>query len=478
MPTLATKLIAPLVFVAFLSGALFAQSQPAETGASTELIPPKTATITPEELRDLLYILASDEFGGRLSGDASGRKAGDFIADQLKARGVEPAGDSGTYFQSFDRKGEGGAYRNIVGVVKGTDPKLKDEYVVIGAHYDHCGKGDPGAGPMGNKGEIHHGADDNGSGTTAVLAIARMIATKPLPRSALFILFDAEERGLWGSEHFVNKPLVPLEKIQLMLNIDMIGRSYGGYLFVGALGSAAQLEEIFAKALKGEAKFLTKIERNDDSEGRSDQHNFILKKVPALFFFSGVHRDYHQPRDTADKIQYKPMAAITRMILEILRISGTMKEKLEFKSVGANGMPKGDEAVEGAVFKRAKALARRLGGQIQPNADGKPMFTDTEAAGSRAGIQKGDVIVAIAKGNTKNPKDFKEVKNVEELRVESEKLKSGDAIQLRISRSDKLLTIATTVGDIPEWKYGPEKDDGDMPKPKPKETKPAAAPAK
>ncbi|MBI3818510.1 MAG: M28 family peptidase [Planctomycetes bacterium] len=461
----------PIVTILFSSIAFLAPPQTTSAPAAPEVVPPKSGNITPEEMRDLLYVLASDDFGGRCSGDASGRKAGDFIADQLKLRGVQPAGDAGTYFQSFSQGGGDGdgSYRNIVGKIAGTDPKLRDQYVVVGAHYDHCGKGDPGTGPMGNAGEIHHGADDNGSGTTTVLSIARVIAAKPLPRSTLFILFDAEERGLWGSEHFVKKPLVPLDKIQVMLNIDMVGRSYGGYLFAGGLGSANQLDDILTKSLKGEAKFLTNIERSNDSEGRSDQHNFILKKVPAMFFFSKMHRDYHQPRDTADKIQYKPMASIARAILEILKISATMKDRLEFHPVGANGMPKGDAAMEKEVVDIARATKRRLGGQIHATPEGKPAFADTEPAGVRAGFEKGDVILAIAKGNTKNPKDFKEVKSVEELRVECEKFKPGDAIQLKIQRDGKPLTIPTTIGDIPEWKYGPDKDGGDMPPPpKPK----------
>lgn len=431
-----------------------------------EIALPKSPSITPEELRDLVYALAGPEAGGRLSGADSGRAAGDFIAKQLEARGVSPGGVGGGYFQPFGEGGEGSKFRNIIGIVRGADPKLNNEFVVVGAHYDHCGDGDPGAGAMGNKGEIHHGADDNGSGTATVLALARVVAMKPLPRSTVFILFDAEERGLFGSAHFCKSPTVGLNKINMMINIDMVGRSYDGYLFVGGIGTAGPLDDMLTKALRNETKLLKNVERNTDDEARSDQHNFVLKSIPSLFWFTGIHRDYHQPRDTPEKIQYKPMAAIARAIFEYIKLASATKEKLQFTSTGNNGMPKGDAAVETAVVQRARVMARRLGGQIAPGAGGKPVFQDTEAAGARAGFQRGDVILAIAKDTNKNSKAFIEVKTVEALRLELEKMKAGDPVQLKIQRGDASMVIGTTIANIPEWKKGPDKDDGDLPKPK------------
>ncbi|MFN0207187.1 MAG: M28 family peptidase [Planctomycetota bacterium] len=467
-----------LLLLAIPCIALYALVQdPAPAPAPAEI--PKGA-VTPEELRDLVEKLASDEFEGRGSGASGGRKAGDFIAEQLKARGVEPFGIGGGYFQSFDAppadggrgaaggEGSGGSYRNIIGIVRGADPKLKEEFVIIGAHYDHCGLGDQGAGAGGNRGEIHHGADDNASGTSTVLTVARLVAAKPLPRSVIFILFDAEERGLWGSAHYADKPLAPHDKTQIMINIDMVGRSYDRYLFVAGLGTAAQLDDIVTRSLKAESKYLNKIERSNDNENRSDQHNFYLKNIPVMFLFTGIHRDYHQPRDTADKIQYKPLAAVTRAVYESVKITASMKEKLVFQKTGMNGMPKGSDAVQALNFKRAVALNRRLGGQIAPSADLRPMFLDTEAAGSRAGIEKNDVILGIAKGNVKKVSDFKEVKTVEELRVETEKYKSGDPVTLRVRRDGKEKLIPTKIGDVPEWKYGPANDAGDLPRPKAK----------
>ncbi len=434
----------------------------AQTAAPTEIAVPKGA-ITPEELRDLIVRLASDDFEGRGSGEAGGHRAAEFIAEQLRARGARPAGEDGGWFQPFSGGGRGGdaSFRNVAGMVPGKDEKLRDEYVVVGAHYDHCGFG--ASGGMGNRGEIHHGADDNASGTAAVLAIARAVAADPLPRSVLFLLFDAEERGLLGSLAYCDKPLVPLDRTVAMLNIDMIGRSHGGYVFVGGLGSSPQWESVVSKALRTESRFLKKIERNEDNEARSDNDSFYKKDIPVLFFFTNLHRDYHQPRDTPDKIQYKPAAAIARAILATLRGVAERKERMSFSRTGSNGMPKGLNSLEASVFKRAVAMNRRLGGSIGAGPGGAPQFVDTVPDGNRAGFEKGDVILAIAPGSSRKRDAWTEVKTVEELRRAVEAFAPGDSIQLRIRRGSEEKEISTRIGDVPEWKHGPDKETSDLP---------------
>lgn len=415
--------------------------------------------IAAEELRDLVETLASPDFEGRGSGQAGGKKAGDFIADQMKERGVEPFGVDGTYFQPFT---DGVSMRNVVGIVKAAAGGKPDEYLILGAHYDHCGLGLRDAGAMGNQGEVHYGADDNASGTSGVLAVARAIAQAPLARSVIFILFDGEERGLLGSKHYADNPLVPLAKTHAMINIDMIGRSTDGYLFVAGIGTSPVWDPILTKNLKAEAKILKNVERSKDDEARSDQHNFVMREVPAIFFFAGMHKDYHQPRDTPDKIQYKPAAAIGRVVLETLKGLAAAKEKPLFQKVGGNGMPKGEDALEADVFRRATAMARRLGGKIGPTAAGVPQFLDTEGRGSKAGIERGDQILAIRRRGSK-PGPWVEVKSVESLRLEVEKMAAGDSVQLKILRAGKESVIDTEIGPIPEWKKGPATDKSDLP---------------
>jgi hypothetical protein len=442
-----------------------AQNPPIGAGPDSRPIAIPKGNITPEELRDLVERLAADDFEGRGSGSPGGKKAGEFVADQLRARGVKPLAAGDNYFQTFER--DGGSFRNIVGIVRGTDPNKSNEFVVLGAHYDHCGMGEiPGR--MGAKGEIHHGADDNASGTAGVLAAARVIAAKPLPRSVVFILFDAEERGLWGSQHYCAHPLVPIDRTIAMVNLDMIGRSYDGYIFVGGLGSSPAWDEILSKALKSEAALLKNVERDTGGTGPSDHDSFYHVDVPVLFFFTNVHRDYHQPRDTAEKIQYKPMAAAARAALDVVRSLATIKPRPAFTKASGDGLPKGFNALEAAIFLRAKAMTRRLGGLIEAGENGLPRLANIEPAGSRAGLEKGDVILAIARGSSKKPEAFREVRNVEELRVEVEKSEPGEALQLRIRRDDKTLVISTACGEVPEWKHGPAADAGDLPRVKPK----------
>ncbi len=221
--------------------------------------------------------------------------------------------------------------QNVIGILPGSDPVLKNEYIAIGAHYDHVGIGAPDI-----KGDtIYNGADDDGSGTTAVLALAETFAKGPRPkRSLLFIWHCGEEKGLWGSEYFTNHPTVDLKQVITQLNIDMIGRSkpagdtnprnreLSGPNEIYVIGSKMMSTELGALSERVNNGFL-KLEFNykyDDPRDpnrfffRSDHFNYAQKGVPIIFYFDGEHEDYHRPSDQIEKIDFQKMEKVSRTV--------------------------------------------------------------------------------------------------------------------------------------------------------------------
>lgn len=220
--------------------------------------------------------------------------------------------------------------QNVVAVLEGSDPALKNEYVAVGAHYDHVGVGSPVNGDA-----IFNGADDDGSGTVATLAIAEAFARGPRPkRSLLFVWHSGEEKGLWGSRYFVEHPTVPLAGIITQLNIDMIGRAriegdtkpankdLTGPNEIYVIGSKMMSTELGALSEATNKSYLNLAfnYRYDDPKDtnrfffRSDHFNYAQKGIPIIFYFDGVHEDYHRPGDSADKIDYQKMERVTRTI--------------------------------------------------------------------------------------------------------------------------------------------------------------------
>jgi len=242
-----------------------------------------------------------------------------------------PLNSSKTTTISIAAKGEVIPTQNVVAIWEGGDPVLKDEYVAIGAHYDHvgiCAQGSPD--------QICNGADDDGSGTTAILSIAEALAKAPTrpKRSVLFVWHCGEEKGLWGSRYFTEYPTVPLDKIVTQINIDMIGRSkktgdtnarnkdLSGPNDVYLIGSTMMSTELGELVMSVNKSYLnigydTRYDDPADTNRfffRSDHYNYARKGIPIIFYFDGVHEDYHQPGDSPDKIDYDKMEKVTRTV--------------------------------------------------------------------------------------------------------------------------------------------------------------------
>jgi hypothetical protein len=218
--------------------------------------------------------LSSDAFEGRRAGSRGEGHAALYIASCLRRLGLVPGGADGTYFQHVPLKGDRLGF-NVLGRIDGTDPGLRHEVVVLGAHYDHLG--------IDRNGEICNGADDNASGTSALLELAEAFTIFPPRRSVVVILFCGEEQGLLGSRFYCEHPLVPLRDTVTMINLDMVGRSEDDYLFVGGAGTSP----VFRPLLTGwNRRFGFEMELKDPGGAPSDNMSFFNKVIPVLFFFT------------------------------------------------------------------------------------------------------------------------------------------------------------------------------------------------
>ena len=207
--------------------------------------------------------------------------------------------------------------RNVVAVLPGSDPSKASEAIVIGAHYDHVGLGGRFSAVPDRTGEIHNGADDNASGTAAIIEIARSATEQRerFPRTLVFVAFAGEERGLLGSAHYVSDPAIPIGRTLAMLNLDMVGRARGA-VDVSGLETAPSMEEDLRLAVRALGDAL-QIRRQGPGAGRSDDSSFIERRVPAINFFTGFHNDYHRPGDDWDKIDAIGTKRVATLALEL-----------------------------------------------------------------------------------------------------------------------------------------------------------------
>jgi membrane-associated protease RseP (regulator of RpoE activity) len=298
-----------LVCVVFLIAETFRGS--ALNAADAAAVNAAAASIRAEEMQQQVNVLASDTFEGREAGSRGGRAAGAYIIEKLRKLKVAPAGEQGSYEQIF-----GSGYRNILAVLPGSDEKLKNEYVLVGAHYDHVGYGNQ-ENSLGPVGYIHNGADDNASGTAGLLSFVRAFASMPQAprRSILFALWDGEEKGLLGSEHWVSAPTVPLSQVKFAVNMDMIGRLRDQRVEVYGVRTAPGLRRMLAEANRQNSLY---FEFNWDNLRDSDHYPLYLRRIPYIMPFTFKHDDYHRPSDDVDKINREGMEQIARVFFRVI----------------------------------------------------------------------------------------------------------------------------------------------------------------
>ena len=293
--------------------------------------PPREATfeealdsITTQELKTNVYKLADDEWEGRMSGKKGNKAAAAWIKEMYSGYGLRTMYDrfSIQRMNPGPHNETGDDYtQNIYAWIEGSDPELKNEIVVVGAHLDHIGYG-PRMSRSSSRREIHNGADDNASGTSAVLEMAQAMAMLKPKRTVVFQAYSAEEMGLIGSRHYCNSPKFPLNdpdirKHVAMVNLDMIGYLDKGYYFAGYHDGTSSLDiSRIISELNRKYSFADRI--TSRRGGGSDHASFYNKRIPVASMHTGLHRWYHTPDDTADKINYPGMEKVARYTFELV----------------------------------------------------------------------------------------------------------------------------------------------------------------
>ncbi len=303
-------------------------------------------------------------------------------------------------------------------------PGKTDEYVIIGAHYDHLGYGNIDSLAPSQIGQIHPGADDNASGTAGVLELARLLAPRKgqLLRGILFANFAGEELGLLGSEEWVKEPTLPLDKAAAMINMDMIGRIKDEKVFIGGTGTGATFKDLLDEE---KSKFPFHVEYSASGYAASDHTSFVGKKIPVLFFFSGLHADYHKPSDTWDKINAPDAAKLLDFIDDVALRIDSANDRVAFVAVQED-QPGGHAAGGG-------------GGGYGPYFGSIPDFGQEEngvkfsdvrpgSPAAKAGFKAGDVLVQFGGMPTHNLYDFTDA-----LR----RSKVGDVVDVQVLRDGK-----------------------------------------
>lgn len=321
--------------------------------------------------------------------------------------------------------------RNVIGLLPGSDPKLRREVVVVGAHYDHLGTGPSShslerahGGSGGNL--IHHGADDNASGTAAMLEMAQYLAANPkkVGRSILFIGFSGEEMGLIGSAHWVKSPTIPLERVVAMINLDMVGRMRNDTVQIVGASSSPVWKDILTEVNR--PYNLTAKSDPGNAFGGSDHQSFLIKNIPVLFFFTGAHADYHKPSDTWEKVNAEGTAKIAQMAADAVSKVSWLKERPQFVKT-KDAVPAANPGFRvylGTIPDYASEVA---GVRLEDVRAGSPA--------EKGGLKGGDVLVEF---------DGKTVRNVQEYTAVLSTARAGVPVKIVVLRGGRRVELTVT----------------------------------
>ena len=390
-----------------------------------------------DDMRQAVEYLASQELGGRYPGTAGDTLASEYIVRQLRSLKLNPVvkgkKKTGNFHDFTYGKEVERTTHNIIAVLPGKDKQLKNEYIVVGSHYDHLGMGgkDSGSRRPDTLG-VHPGADDNASGDAVVLELAKYFKKARSPRSIIFAFFGAEEQGLVGSKQFLEwmkqtddrRINLPADKkgIVAMVNLDMVGRMRDHAMSVSGTGTSSEFKAMAEKAAE---QTNLNISCTPDGYGPSDHASFVAADIPVLFLTTGGHMEYHTPDDVPSTLNYDGMQQTLDFSKELIARIANMSTTPDYISVpSSNTMKHAKFKVTLGLMPDVMGVSRIPGLRADIVVAGKPAHT--------AGIRSGDIIQEI---------DGKPVKNMDEYMQRLSELEPDTTIPVKVLRNEEILTF-------------------------------------
>jgi hypothetical protein len=401
---------------------------------------PAQQVVEPPRLLDDIKILTEDRLQGRATGSPGADLAATYLARRFSEVGLQPA--AGGWFQSFtigrdapamrQSKSAGLVGKNVIGILPGRDPVLRNQTVVLGAHYDHLGLGGFGSLDPDSTGLVHNGADDNASGVAGLIQVAARLAASPPARTVVFIAFSGEELGLLGSAHYVKEPIYPLAGTLAMVNLDMVGRLRNGRLIVYGARSAKEFPALL-DSLNWYAGFDLKAQ--GDGYGPSDQSSFYAARRPVLHLFTDLHEDYHRTTDDWQKVNLDGLKRVADFTLGLVTALANRRGPLSFLDQPAplpahTSSPPTATPGYGAYLGTVPDMVGAPGGV-------RLVGVRTGSPAEKAGLRGDDIITRI--GTTETP----------DLQAMTEALRShrpGDTVEIVVRRGAGVTTLRARLG--------------------------------